>query len=91
VVEFQLWADYTSYMTTIVLVFVVMVLFVIAVISPHAAGKIQRKTDEEADWLKRISNWLWDPLTWWTKKSIEMTRKIIIKVTSLGKKTHRKL
>jgi hypothetical protein len=78
-------------MTTIVLVFVVVVLFVIAVISPHAAGKIQRKTDKEAHWLKRMSNWLWDPIAWWAKKSIEMTRKTIIKVTSLGKKTRRKL
>ena len=78
-------------MTTILLVVVGIVLFFIGIVSPHLAGKIQNKTNEEAGWLKRLSNWLWDPLTWWAKKSIEFTRKAIVKIAQWGKKTRRKI
>ncbi|MDB5177006.1 MAG: hypothetical protein JWN75_674 [Candidatus Saccharibacteria bacterium] len=72
-------------MTTILLIFGAVVLFFIGLICPHLAGKIQHKTDSEAHWLKRMSNWLWDPLTWWAKTSIESTRKVIDTVTQWGK------
>jgi hypothetical protein len=67
------------------------ILFLIGVISPHLAGKIQRKTDEKASRLKRLSNWFWDPITWWAKKTIESTRKILVKITEWGKKIRRKI
>ena len=78
-------------MTWVIIAVAAIVLFVIGVVSPHAAGKLERKTDREASWLKRMSNWLWDPLTWWAKKSIEMTRKIIKQVAEWGRKTRGKL
>jgi hypothetical protein len=82
---------YTGGMTTILLILTLIALFVVGLVSPHLAGKIQRKTDEEAGWLKRLSNWFWDPITYWVKKSIEFNRKAIDKVATLGKKTRRKL
>lgn len=78
-------------MSNIAIVLIAVVVFVIAVVSPHMAGKIQRKTDNKASWLKRLSNWLWDPLTWWAKNSIEFTRKAIKKLAEWGKKTRKKL
>ena len=78
-------------MGNVILIVAVVVVFVIGVVSPHLAGKIQRKTDTKAGWLKRMSNWLWDPLTWWAKNTIEFTRKTIKKVAEWGKKTRRKL
>lgn len=78
-------------MGNIILIFVIAAVFIIGVVSPHLAGKIQRKTDNKASWLKRMSNWLWDPLTWWAKNSIELTRRTIKKVAEWGKKTRRKL
>ena len=78
-------------MTTILLVIALIVLFLIGIICPHLAGKIERKTDKEAGGLKRMSNWFWDPITWWVKKSIEMNRKVIIKAAEWGKKSRRKL
>jgi len=72
-------------MSNVFLVVVVMAIFVIGVLSPHLAGKIQRKTNSKASWLKRVSNWLWDPLTWWIKSSIEFTRKAINIVAQWGK------
>lgn len=89
--EIQQFRAYTIDMTTILLVVVGIVLFFIGIVSPHLAGKIQNKTNEEAGWLKRLSNWLWDPLTWWAKKSIEFTRKAIVKIAQWGKKTRRKI
>ena len=77
-------------MTTILLVVAGIILFIVGIISPHAAGKIQRKTDKEASKLKRLSNWFWDPITWWSKKSIEFTRKAIVKIAEWGKNTRRK-
>jgi hypothetical protein len=78
-------------MTTIFLIFAGVVLFFIGLISPYLAGKIQRKTDEKAGWLKRLSNWFWDPITWWAKKSIELTRKLIKKDAQAGKDTHKEV
>jgi uncharacterized membrane protein (DUF441 family) len=78
-------------MTTILLVLIGVIIFFIGIISPHTAGKIQRKTDEKASWLKRLSNWFWDPITWWTKKSIEFTRKAVVKIAQWGKRTRRKI
>lgn len=78
-------------MTNVAIILIVVLVFVIGIVSPHVAGKIQKKTDDEAGWLKRCSNWLWDPLTWWAKNSIEFTRKAIVKTASWGKKTRRKL
>ena len=78
-------------MTNIAIVLAVIVVFVIGIVSPHMAGKIQKKTDNKAGWLKRCANWLWDPLTWWAKNSIEFVRKVVVKVTEWGKKTRGKL
>jgi hypothetical protein len=78
-------------MTTIALIFVATVLFFIGLISPHAAGKIQRKTDKEAGLLKRCANWFWDPVTWWAKNSIEFSRKAIDKAAGWGSKTRKKM
>lgn len=78
-------------MTNIILVVVAVVIFVIGVVSPHLAGKIENKTDNEAGWLKRVSNWLWNPLTWWAKNSIEFTRKVIVTIAEWGKETRRKV
>jgi hypothetical protein len=77
-------------MGTIIVVIAGILVFLIAVISPHLAGKIQYKTNEEAGTLKRIANWFWDPLTWITKSSIEFMRKALIKLAQWGKKTRRK-
>jgi hypothetical protein len=77
-------------MTTLLLFVGLVVVFIIGLVSPHAAGKIQRKTDKEAGWLKRLSNWLWDPITWWAKKSIEFSRRAINKSAEWGKATRRK-
>ena len=77
-------------MTTVLLVVAGIILFAVGIISPHAAGKIQRKTDKEASKLKQFSNWFWDPITWWSKKSIEFTRKAIVKITQWGKNTRQK-
>lgn len=78
-------------MTWIIVGVAAVVLFIVGIVSPHAAGKIQYKTDKEAGWLKRISNWFWDPITWLSKQSIETTRKIIKKVAQWGKKTRKHL
>lgn len=88
--EIQQFNAYTIDMTTILLVVVGIILFFVGIISPHLAGQIQNKTNKEAGWLKRLSNWLWDPLTWWTKKSIEFTRNAIVKIAAWGKKTRQK-
>lgn len=77
-------------MTTILLLFGIVILFFIGLVSPHAAGKIQRIADKEAGWLKRCANWFWDPITWWAKNSIEFSRKAIDRATELGKKTRNK-
>lgn len=77
-------------MTTLVLAVVLVILFFIGLVSPHAAGKIQSKADREAHWLKKLSNWLWDPVTWWAKSSIEWSRKAIDLAAGLGKKGHKK-
>ncbi len=82
--------DYTEYMGNILLIGVLIVVFVIGIVSPHTAGKIQRKTDDKTHWLKRMANWLWDPIAWWTKSSLEVSRNTIVKVAELGKKTRRK-
>ena len=76
-------------MTSIVLVLVGVAVFLIAVISPHAGGKIQHKTNVKSGALKRAAEWLWDPLTWVAKSSIEFMRKTILKLADLGKKTRR--
>lgn len=78
-------------MSNIFLVAVVIVIFAIGVVSPHMAGKIQRNTDNKAGWLKRMSNWLWDPLTWWAKNTIEFTRKAIKVVAQWGKRVRWRL
>lgn len=78
-------------MSNIAIVVVAVIIFIIGIVSPHLAGKIQRKTDSKAGWLKRCANWLWDPLTWWAKNSIEFTRKAIVKVAEWGKEVHTKL
>lgn len=78
-------------MTNILLIIGAVILFIIAIISPRLGGKIQRRTNEKASWLKRLANWFWDPITWWVKKSIELSRKLIVKITKWGKKTRRKL
>lgn len=78
-------------MTWVILGIISILLFVIGVVSPHAAGKVQRKTDKKATYLKKISNWLWDPLTWWAQTIVDTSRKIILKSTEWGKKTRRKL
>jgi len=78
-------------MNDIILVVVAIAIFVTGIVSPHAAGKLQHKTNKKAHWLKRLSNWLWDPLTWWAKKSIEWTRIAIVKLAEWGKKTRYKL
>lgn len=79
---------YTSNMTTILLSFILVALFFVGLICPHLAGKIQRKTDNKAGWLKRMANWFWDPITWWAKLTIESSRKAIKTVAGWGKKTH---
>ncbi len=82
---------YTIYMTMALLPILVIVLFIVGVVSPHMAGKIQRKADNKAGWLKRCADWFWDPITWWAQNSIETTRKVIKKVTEWGKKTRKKI
>ena len=76
-------------MTTILLSFFLVAVFIAAIVSPHAAGKIQRKTNEKAGQLKIMSNWLWDPLTWWAKHSIEFNRKVIGKIVRWGSRIRR--
>lgn len=78
-------------MANILIVIGAIALFITAVISPRLAGKIEHKTNKKASWLKRLADWFWDPITWWAKKSIEMTRKILITIAEWGKKTRRKL
>ena len=78
-------------MGNIAIIFVVIIVFVVGVVSPHMAGKIQRKTEAKSGWLKHMANWLWDPLTWWTKNSIEFTRKTVVRVAEWGKKTRTKI
>lgn len=77
-------------MTNIILVVVLIMVFLIGIVSPHTAGKLQRKTDNKAHWLKRMANWFWDPIAWWAKNSLEVSRKTIVKVAEWGKKTRRK-
>jgi len=78
-------------MTALIVLAALILIFAIAIISPHVAGKIERKTDREATRLKRLSNWLWDPLTWWSKQTIKTTNKLINKSAEGGKETRRKL
>lgn len=78
-------------MGTIIVIVVGFILFFVAIVSPHMARKVQHRTDQEANLLKRLSNWLWDPLTWWAKVSLEFTRKSIVKIAAWGKKTRKKL
>lgn len=82
---------YNKTMTTLLIFAALIVIFAVAVVSPHAGGKIKRKTNQEAGWLKRLSNWLWDPLAWWSKTSLEFTRKAITKTAAWGKRLRRKL
>ena len=89
--EIQQFEAYTIDMGTILLIVAGIVIFIIGIVSPHLAGKIEQKTDEKASWLKRLSNWCWDPITWWAKKSIEFTRKAIVKIAEWGKKTRGKV
>ena len=77
-------------MLNVLLVVVLIAIFVTGIVSPHTAGKIQRKTDNKTYWLKRMANWLWDPIAWWAKSSLEVSRKAIVKVAAWGKKTRRK-
>lgn len=78
-------------MASILVLIVGTVVFLVAVISPHAAGKIQQKTNEKSGILKRAADWFWDPLTWLAKSSIEFVRRALIKLAKWGKKTRRKL
>lgn len=78
-------------MNNIILIVAAIVLFFVALLSPRMGGKIERKANNKASWLKRLANWFWDPITWWAKKSIEFTRKAIVIITEWGKKTRRKL
>lgn len=78
-------------MTTLIIIFGVIIVFIIGFISPHLAGKIEQKTDEKASVLKRAINWLWDPLLWWAKKSIDCNRGLIKKSAESGKKTRKKI
>lgn len=82
---------YNKTMTTLLIFAGIIVVFIVAVVSPHAGGKIKRKTNQKASRLKRLSNWLWDPLTWWSKTSLEFSRKTIAKTAIWGKKLRRKL
>lgn len=78
-------------MGTIVIAIAGIFLFIAVVLFPHLSGKIRHRTNVKASRLKRLSDWFWDPLTWWAKNSIEMTRKIIVKIAKWGRKTRRKL
>jgi len=78
-------------MTWILVALAGLIVFLTAVISPHAAGKIQYKTNVKSGRLKRIADWFWDPLTWLAKSSIEFIRKAILKLARLGKKTREKV
>ena len=78
-------------MTTLVLVVILVGIFVVGLMWPRLAGKIERKTDKEAGMLKRMSNWFWDPITWWAKTSIDANRKAIKKVAGWGKKIRQKI
>ena len=78
-------------MTVFLILGVLIAVFGVAIISPYAGGKIQRRSNQHAYWLKRLSNWLWDPLAWWAKTSVEFTRKAIVKASSLGKRIRRNL
>jgi len=78
-------------MTTLFITFAVIAVFITAIISPHLGGKIQNKTNHKTGWLKYYSNWLWDPLEWWAKISLEFSRKAIVKASKWGKKTRKKL
>lgn len=89
--EFQQFGDYTNSMNNVLLIVAAIVLFFTALISPRMGGKIQRKTNKKAGRLKRSADWLWDPIEWWAKKSIEFTRKCVVVVTAWGKKARRKL
>lgn len=78
-------------MMWIILAAAAVILFIVGIVSPHAAGKVQYETDKEAGWLKRVSNWCWDPITWWAKNTVETSRKFIKTVAQWGKRTRRKL
>lgn len=78
-------------MTTVPIIIALIALFAIAVVSPHVAGKVQRKANQKTSWLKRMSNWLWDPLAWWFRSGLEFARRSIIVATALGKKLRGKL
>lgn len=90
-IETDTECDYTKNMTNILLVVGLIAVFLAAVVSPRLGGKIQHRTNEKAGWLKRLADWFWDPITWWARKSIELSRKLIVKIAKWGKKTRRKL
>ena len=78
-------------MLTIFIIIVAIMVFIVGIVSPYLSGKIQRKTHHKTNKLKQASDWLWDPLTWWAKITLEFIRKAIIKSSDKGKKTRRKL
>ena len=78
-------------MTTALLLVALVVVFIVGVFWPHKAGKIQKETDKDANWLKRLSNWFWNPATWITKKGINANQQAIDKSADLGKKTRKKV
>lgn len=78
-------------MGTLLLIISVIAVFALAVISPHMAGKIQKRTNQKTGLLKRNAGWLRDPLSWWAQISLELARKAIVKASAWGKKTRRKL
>lgn len=78
-------------MLTILIVFAIIIVFFVSIIFPHLSGKIQHKTHQKINWLKQISDWLWDPLTWWAHITLEFIKKVIVKSSQKGKNTRRKL
>lgn len=76
---------------TLLLVGGLICLFVIAVLFPHAAKKVQHKTNERVGWLKRWSNFLWNPLTWWAKNSLELARRSVERVSRWGRTLRQRL
>jgi hypothetical protein len=89
--DLKLEGNYTKDMNNVLLIVAAIVLFSTALISPRMGGKIQRKANKKAGRLQRSADWLWDPIEWWAKKSIEFTRKCVVVVTAWGKKARRKL
>jgi hypothetical protein len=73
-------------MILLLIILSLIITFFVSFFSPRHARKIQKLANHHTGTLKHASNWFWGPITSWLKATLEFFRKLVIRVTVLGKK-----